>query len=62
VAYLIGPLILTNSFSYFTASDAPIFWPGAPFAIAALLVVVCLPLMLLFLQRFKASEQAPKPG
>ena len=62
VAYLIGPLILTNSFSYFTASDAPIFWPGAPFAIAALLVVVCLPLMLLFLQRFKASEQVPKPG
>lgn len=55
VAYLIGPLILTNSFSYFTASDAPIFWPGAPFAIAALLVVVCLPLMMLFLQRFKAK-------
>ena len=53
VAFLIGPIILTNSFAYFTASDAPVFWPGAPFAIAALLVLLCMPLMVLFLRRFK---------
>ena len=33
-----GPPLMTNLFSYFTAPTAPIYFPGAPFLMAALLV------------------------
>ncbi|MDA8603992.1 MFS transporter, partial [Alphaproteobacteria bacterium] len=56
IAFLIGPIILTNTFSFYTGSDAPVFWPGAPFGIAALIVVVCIPLMILFLRGRQASS------
>ncbi len=56
IAFLIGPIILTNTFLFYTGSDAPVFWPGAPFGIAALIVVVCIPLMILFLRGRQASS------
>lgn len=58
VAFFVGPLILTNTFATFTAAQAPVYWPGAPFAIAALLVMMCVPLMLLFLSRFKPNRRS----
>ena len=39
---IIGPLIMTNLFSYFTNSKNPVFFPGAPFIFAALLTVAAL--------------------
>jgi DHA1 family tetracycline resistance protein-like MFS transporter len=33
-------LVLTRSFAYFTEPDAPIYLPGAPFIIAAVLMLI----------------------
>lgn len=35
---IIGPPLMTNLFSYFTAPAAPVYFPGAPFLMAALLI------------------------
>jgi DHA1 family tetracycline resistance protein-like MFS transporter len=37
---IIGPPLMTNLFSYFTSPKAPVRFPGAPFAMAALLVLL----------------------
>ena len=42
VAAIIGPLLMTQSFTYFTGSDAPIYLPGIAFIIAATLAVISL--------------------
>lgn len=39
VTSIVGPLLMTNLFSYFTASDAPIYFPGAPFLMGAVLTL-----------------------
>lgn len=36
---IIGPIIMTNLFAYYTSPDNPIYFPGAPFILAALLTV-----------------------
>lgn len=40
LAAIIAPLVLTRSFAYFTAPQTPIYLPGAPFIIAAILMVI----------------------
>ncbi|MEE2781710.1 MAG: TCR/Tet family MFS transporter, partial [Pseudomonadota bacterium] len=42
VAAIIGPLLMTQSFTYFTGSDAPIYLPGIAFIIAGTLAVISL--------------------
>jgi DHA1 family tetracycline resistance protein-like MFS transporter len=37
---IIGPLLMTNLFAYFTKSGAPFYFPGAPFVMGALLIAV----------------------
>ncbi len=37
---IIGPPLMTNLFSYFTASTTPIYFPGAPFFMGAILCVL----------------------
>jgi DHA1 family tetracycline resistance protein-like MFS transporter len=34
---IVGPLLMTNLFSYFTRPSAPIYFPGAPFLMGAIL-------------------------
>ncbi len=34
---IFGPLLMTNLFSYFTSKTAPVFFPGAPFLMGAIL-------------------------
>jgi DHA1 family tetracycline resistance protein-like MFS transporter len=45
LASIFGPLLMTNLFFYFTAKDAPLHFPGAPFLMAACLtcmaIVIC---------------------
>jgi len=36
---IIGPLLMTNLFSYFTSANAPIYFPGAPFLAGAFLAL-----------------------
>ena len=40
LASIISPLIMTNLFYYFSRDTAPIYFPGAPFAASALLILV----------------------
>lgn len=44
IAMITSPLLMTATFSYFTAPGTPVFSPGAPFLLAAVLMVVCLAL------------------
>jgi MFS transporter, DHA1 family, tetracycline resistance protein len=44
IATITAPLIMTNTFAAFTAPDAPIFSPGAPFLLSALLMLICVTL------------------
>lgn len=39
VTSIIGPLLMTGLFSYFTSMNAPIYFPGAPFMMGAVLTV-----------------------
>lgn len=39
VTSIIGPPLMTNLFAYFTAKSAPVYFPGAPFLMGAVLTV-----------------------
>lgn len=40
VTSIIGPLVMTNLFAYFTKSNAPVHFAGAPFLLGAVLMTV----------------------
>ena len=40
VTSIIGPVLMTGLFSFFTTKDAPVYFPGAPFMMAAFLIVL----------------------
>ncbi|MGK0257665.1 MAG: DHA1 family tetracycline resistance protein-like MFS transporter, partial [Candidatus Azotimanducaceae bacterium] len=40
ITAIIGPLLMTQSFSYFTGPETPYYFPGVAFLIAAVLAVV----------------------
>jgi DHA1 family tetracycline resistance protein-like MFS transporter len=42
VTTIIGPLLASNLFAYFSADNAPIFFPGAAFMMAAVLTFIAL--------------------
>ena len=42
VATIIAPLVMTQTFWYFTADSAPIYAPGAPFLLSAALTIFCI--------------------
>lgn len=42
IATIIAPLIVGQTFWYFTSSDAPFYLPGAPFLVSATLVMACI--------------------
>jgi DHA1 family tetracycline resistance protein-like MFS transporter len=43
---IVGPPLMTNTFFFFTNSDAPVYFPGAPFMLGALFM--CISLLLAF--------------
>lgn len=45
IAMIVAPLIMTGVFARFTAEGAPIHAPGAPFLLAAALMLVCVAIM-----------------
>lgn len=47
IAMITAPLIMTTTFATFTGPKAPVFAPGAPFLLAALLMLACLALHVL---------------
>lgn len=52
-----GPLLMTQTFAYFTAPDAPVFFPGAAFIVAALLNLTAF-VLLMSLEGRRASSEA----
>jgi len=42
LAMILSPLVMTQIFATFTATDAPSYWPGAPFLLALMLMIACL--------------------
>ena len=42
LAMILSPMVMTSVFYSFTAADAPIHLPGAPFVLSALLTVLAL--------------------
>jgi DHA1 family tetracycline resistance protein-like MFS transporter len=50
---IIGPLLMTNLFSLFTSNNNLIYFPGAPFLLAAILSILGLVVAIRFLQNTK---------
>ena len=48
---IIGPLLMTNLFSYFTSKETNIYFPGASFMLAAILSFIGLLIAYNFLSR-----------
>ncbi|GMB80460.1 tetracycline resistance MFS efflux pump [Shinella zoogloeoides] len=56
ITTIIGPLIFTQVFSHFTAPSAPVAFAGAPFAVAALILLAGLAI---FLVKLKGAGVGP---
>jgi MFS transporter, DHA1 family, tetracycline resistance protein len=55
VTSIVGPLIMTNLFSYFTKSSAPVHFPGAPFLTGAVLTAISTVLAVRSMARHKPA-------
>jgi DHA1 family tetracycline resistance protein-like MFS transporter len=55
---IIGPVVMTQLFGYFTSKSTPIYFPGAAFAFASLLAFLC-GIMFLWALRTAAPEMLP---
>ncbi|MGL4543545.1 MAG: MFS transporter, partial [Polymorphobacter sp.] len=55
LATIIGPLVMTQAFAYFTAPAAPFQLPGAAFVMAALLTAA---MLLLFVRAMRMRDAA----
>jgi DHA1 family tetracycline resistance protein-like MFS transporter len=42
VAAVLSPVFMTQTFSYFSAADAPVSFPGAPYLVSGVLVFCCI--------------------
>ncbi|WP_462266048.1 TCR/Tet family MFS transporter [Mucilaginibacter sp.] len=40
VSTIVGPLLLSSIFSYFTAKKAPVYFPGAPYLLSAVMMLI----------------------
>ncbi len=45
LAYFISPLVMTGIFYIFVSPDFPVYLPGAPFLLAALMTLICMALI-----------------
>lgn len=41
LAMIISPMVMTQTFAFFAAPDAPVYAPGAPFLLSMILMAVC---------------------
>ncbi len=56
---IIGPVIMTNLFAYFTKPAAPVYLPGAPFYMGALLILAAVLISVRTLRIYAASKHTP---
>ncbi len=55
---IVGPLMMTNIFYYFTHDDAPFLFPGAPFLLAFVFMLVSIYLANLGLRKYSSSYKS----
>ena len=56
IAMIVGPLLLTQTFTYFTSDSAPVYLPGSAFWVAAILTIAAL---IIFFQQVR---RLPNPA
>ncbi len=54
---IFGPLLMNNLFAWFSGKSAPFYFPGAPFVVAAALLLVSVLLALPFLKANRAARK-----
>jgi len=42
IGMILSPILMTQTFSYFSSDGAPVYFPGAPFFLSMLLIAVCI--------------------
>lgn len=57
---IIGPPLMTNLFAYFTSSAAPLYFPGAPFLMGAVLTLISLVLAIRSLSSYRLPANIPE--
>lgn len=58
---IVGPVLMTGLFSYFTGNHAPVYLPGAPFLMGALLVIISLIFVIKSFTKHNIQEKHPGP-
>ncbi|KQV64458.1 TCR/Tet family MFS transporter [Rhizobium sp. Root1220] len=59
---IIGPLIFTQMFGYFTKADAPITFAGAPYLTAAFFILIATVVLLVKVSRDKTAAATEQPA
>jgi DHA1 family tetracycline resistance protein-like MFS transporter len=54
---IVGPLLMTSLFGYFTSKDAPFYFPGAPFILGGLLTLLAVLWAIGPLSKYKPHAQ-----
>jgi DHA1 family tetracycline resistance protein-like MFS transporter len=58
ITSILGPLMMNNLFAYFSTSQAPVFFPGAPFLAGAVLLLVGILLAIPFLKKHRTPKSS----
>lgn len=53
---IIGPLLMTNLFYYFTQNQSPLYFPGAPFMMGAILTLISIGILTATISKTKAAH------
>lgn len=53
---IIGPLLMTNLFYYFTQNQSPLYFPGAPFMMGAVLTLISIGILTVTLSKTEAAH------
>ncbi len=54
VGMILSPIIMSQTFSYFSGSGAPVYFPGAPFVLSFILVATCFVIFLAAAKKYRA--------
>lgn len=56
---VIGPLLMTSLFAYFTGAATPVYFPGAPFLMGAVLTVCSVAIAMIALKKYQEPVHSP---
>jgi len=59
---ILSPPVMTQTFAWFTAAGNPVYFPGAPFVLAALLAALALAVFVRATARLDAPAADAAPG